>query len=174
LEPNQQHEVFGSLHSFLVLYAKKKGLPEAAAEDLFGRLRHETLEPAAGLDESWGDVPCLGQRIWSSDLKLRDVPVQPGFKLEVCTMLNDAIRSDYQDLLDAAMPLIRAINLLCVVLGARPDQQLRFPQESECFRGGGILNEWLEFFQEDLKYRVPSFLATSFSREVQDLLHKCK
>ncbi len=110
----------------------------------------------------------LGQRIWSSDLKLRDV--QPSFELEICSILNDALRSDDKDLLEAAMPLIRAINSLCVFRGARPDQQLRFPPESKCFRGGGMPNQWLGFFQVDLKYRVPGFLATSFNRQVLELM----
>jgi hypothetical protein len=166
-KPKHQHEVFGSLHSFLVLYVKRQGLLVAAAEDLFKRLQEESLQPGAGLDDALGNVSRLGQRIWSSDLKLRDV--QPDFELEICSILNDTIRTDDMDLLEAAMPLIRAINSLCVFRGARPDNQLRFPQESKCFRGGGMPNIWLGFFQVDLKYRVPGFLATSFNRQVQEL-----
>ncbi len=167
-KPKHQHEVFGSLHLLLVLYVKRKGVPDAAAEHLFERLQQESLQPGAGLDDALGDVSRLGQRLWSSDLKLQDV--EPDFELELCSILNDVIRLDDKGLLEAAMPLIRAINSLCVVRGARPDKELRFPRESKCFRGGGMPNKWLEFFEIGLKYRVPGFLATSFNRQVTALL----
>jgi hypothetical protein len=163
--PKHQHEVFGSLYAFLTLCAHKYIFLPESAEDIFKRLQEEVLKPSAGLDDALSDVARLAQRIWSSDQKLKGVP--PAFELEVCSLLNAAIRSDNESLLRAAMPLIRAINSLCVIRGARPDRLLRFPPENRCFRGGALPDEWLNFFQAGIKYRVPGFLASSFERTVR-------
>jgi hypothetical protein len=161
--PKHQHEVFGSLHSFLTLYAQQNDIRIEAAEDIFKRLQEEVLQPSAGLCDALGDVARLAQRIWSSDQKLIGAA---GCELEVCSLLNAAIRADNESLLRAAMPLIRAINSLCVIRGARPDRLLRFPPEHRCFRGGALPDSWLTFFQAGVKYRVPGFLASSFERTV--------
>jgi hypothetical protein len=163
--PKHQHEVFASLHSFLVLHGQQHGLQPEAAEDFFQRLQVDVLQPGEGLNDALSDVARLAQRIWSSDLK--PTGVHPSFELEICSLLNAAIRADDKDLLQAAMPLIRAINSLCVIRGARPDRLLRFPPEHQCFRGGALPDEWLGFYQTGVKYRVPGFLASSFEMSVR-------
>jgi hypothetical protein len=35
-----------------------------------------------------------------------------------------------------------------------------------CYRGGGLPDKHHQFFQREKKYRVPGYLATSFSKEV--------
>ena len=67
----------------------------------------------------------------------------------------------------AVAPLIRAINTLCVVRGVRPDQLLRLPPDHVCYRGGGLPADRQGFFAAGQAYRVPGFLASSFSREVR-------
>jgi hypothetical protein len=164
LHPKHQHEIFGSLHSFLAVYAKFYDLPSSVAEDFFQRLQREALQPGEGLEDALGDTARLAQRLWSSDLRLLQSPA--AHRLELCSILNSAIRGDNADFLVAVMPLIRAINALCVVRGAWPEKHLRFPPEHQCYRGIGMPDEWLPFFQPGLKFRVPGFFATSFSREV--------
>ena len=164
LQPKHQHEIFSSLHSFLALHVQRCNLASNVAEDLFQRLQRESLQPGQGLEDALGNAARLAQRIWSSDQRLLDSPV--AHRLELCSILNAAIRSDDVDLLAAAMPLIRAINALCVVRGARPDRYLGFPPEHQCYRGIGMPEEWLVFFRPGIKFRVPGFFATSFNREV--------
>jgi hypothetical protein len=164
LQPKHQHEIFGSLHSFLALYAQIHNLSSSVANDFFQRMQREALQPGEGLEDALGDAARLAQRLWSSDLRLLDSPA--AHRLELCSILNAAIRSDNADLLVTAMPLIRAINSVCVIRGARPDKHLRFPPEHQCYRGIGMPDEQLEFFQPGLKFRVPGFFATSFSRQV--------
>ena len=66
------------------------------------------------------------QRMWTSAQTLRG--------REFCFILNNATRSDEQDLVDAAAPLARGINKLCVAVPPAPP----FPPNDTCFRGGGF------------------------------------
>ncbi len=159
--------MFAALHAFLVLHAAARGLPDSAAASLFDRLQREVMQPGAGLEEVLGDVARLAQRLWTTDLRLEDVPKAAA--LEFCGLINAAIREDDDARLRAAMPLIRAINTLCVVGRERPDSQLQFPPDSTCYRGGGLPAEQAGFFVAGRAYRVPGFLASSFRREVRRL-----
>jgi hypothetical protein len=96
---------------------------------MFDRLQREVLSSDGGLEEALGDVACVAQRAWTSDQRLEGGPSGPAGR-ELCALLNAALREDDRALLEAAMPVIRAINSLCVVRGARPEQRLRFPPEN--------------------------------------------
>jgi hypothetical protein len=41
-----------------------------------------------------------------------------------------------------------------------------WPDQGLCYRGGGLPDDFKEFFRVGVKYRVPGFLATSFSEGV--------
>ena len=112
-------------------------------------------------------MPRSAQRLWTSDQRHGGDGVPPAHRREFCALLNAALRADDAALLAAAMPLIRAINSLCVVRGARPDARLRFPPDGRCFRGGGLPEEHLAFFAPGVQFRVAGYLATSFDREAR-------
>jgi hypothetical protein len=76
--------------------------------------------------------------------------------------LNQAIREDNSEQLEAAMPLIGGINQLCVTRGGSAN---RWPADNRTYRGAGLPIEHRSFFIEGKKYRVNMFLATSFKRE---------
>ena len=61
-----------------------------------------------------------------------------------------------------AASLTHGINALCLV--ARTNAHLPFPPEGEVYRGGGFDESYRGFFTPGKQYRVPGFLATSFSR----------
>jgi hypothetical protein len=119
----------------------------------------------AALEDALADMPRMGQRLWTSDQRYCGEGVPRAHQLELCSLLNAALRDDEAAPLEAAMPLIRAINSLCVVRGARPDALLRFPPADCCFRGGGLPDAHRGFFVPGRKYRVAGFLATSFDRQ---------
>ncbi len=123
-----------------------------------------------GRGDVLGDVPRVTQLLWTSDQKFCGEGVPPEHRREFCSVLNAALRNDDQELLTAAMALIRAINSLCIVRGERPEARLRFPPAHCCFRGGGLPDAHRSFFQAGLKYRVPGLLATSFDREARPSL----
>ena len=59
----------------------------------------------------------------------------------------------------------RAINSVCYARSHTPAAQ-RFPTGGVLYRGGGMDDKHRGFFVEGKKYRVPGFLATSFSEAV--------
>ena len=61
-----------------------------------------------------------------------------------------------------AASLTHGINALCLV--ARTNAHLPFPPGGEVYRGGGFDDTHIGFFTRGRQYRVPGFLATSFSR----------
>jgi hypothetical protein len=161
--PRSLRDIFDALRAFLELYARRHALPAASAEDLALRLEKE-VEARRAQSASLEEVARVAQHVWSSGQRLKDVPAP--YALELCSLLNQAIRLDDPALLAAAMPLIRSINSLCVVRGARPDRLLRFPSEGRSFRGTGVPEQFLGFFQPGTAFRVPGFLATSFDEKV--------
>ncbi len=135
---------------------------------MFTQLQRRALRDRNGLEEALGDVPRLAQRLWTSDATLDPSPGTGAVAArELCSLVNAALRYDDEELLRAALPLIRAINSLCVVRGARPERFVRHPPEHRCYRGGGLPGAHRAFFAPNQSYRVPGFLATSFDREVR-------
>jgi hypothetical protein len=161
--PTLQHELFLALHEFIHLFVKRIGLASTAATSMFERLQRGALADREGLEEALDDVPRLAQRLWTSDETL----LGGGGARELCELLNAALRGDDPELLCTALPLVRAINSLCVVRGARPEPLVRQPSDGLCYRGGGLPDSHLSFFKPGVKYRVPGFLATSFQRAVR-------
>ncbi len=119
-------------------------------------------------DEALGGVASTAQQLWTSGQRYCGDGVPPAHSREFSYMLNAALRADDPSLLVVALPLIRAINTLCVVLGARPEAHLRFPPTDCCFRGGGLPDAHRGFFAVGRKFRVPGFFATSFDREARN------
>jgi hypothetical protein len=58
--------------------------------------------------------------------------------------------------------LTRGINAMCLE-GRGMAAQLRFPPRGKVYRGGGFDSAHRDFFCVGKQYRVPGFLATSFS-----------
>ena len=81
---------------------------------------------------------------------------------EFCSLLNAAIRDDQPSLAAPAAALTRGINALC--LEGRSGAALPFPPGGDTFRGGGFDDAHQGFFTVGKQFRVPGFLATSFSQ----------
>ena len=165
--PGLQHELFLALYEFLILFA---AADHAAATNMFHRLQRGVLEDRAGLVEALEDVPRLAQRLWTSDETIKIGVSGEERAFELCELLNSVLREDNPQLLSAGLPLIRAIDSLCVLRGALPESRLPWwPVDSCCYRGGGLPDEHCCFFKSGIKYRVPGFLATSFQRSVREV-----
>mmetsp|Transcript_15838 Transcript_15838/g.42773 ORF Transcript_15838/g.42773 Transcript_15838/m.42773 type:complete len:122 (-) Transcript_15838:677-1042(-) len=83
---------------------------------------------------------------------------------EFCSFINQALRDDIEDHLQDLVPVVRAINTLCV--GRDQASKGLWPSDGICFRGGALPDKHLSFFTVGKKYRVPGFLATSFKEKV--------
>ena len=116
--------------------------------------------------DALGKAGFTAELLWTSNEKFEGVGDE--HKNELCSLLNAAIRSDEEQLMPSAARLARSINALCVVRHAGVLHDLRdFPVEGVTFRGTGFDNHYRPFFDSEpnKKYRVPGFLATSFSEK---------
>jgi hypothetical protein len=66
--------------------------------------------------------------------------------------------------MDDAATVTMGINELCLTR-CTPADAVKFPPGGRCFRGGGFDDAHRGFFTVGKKYRVPGFLATSFSED---------
>jgi hypothetical protein len=180
-------ELLGQVRDFLILHCRKLGLGDHLAKDLFKLLEAEAFKsvPSYGVDNVL-EMGYLARYLWTSDSKLGvrivdgrariDTTVPLKHRREFCFILNSALRSDDAELLSLIEPLISAINTLQVVrhinMGANVAKMV-YPKVGESgmwelYRGGGITDEGIEFFESlvDKTFRVPGFLATSTERMV--------
>jgi hypothetical protein len=158
--PDQQYEFFASVHNFLKLLCTQHTLPPSAATDLFDRLQTEAFEHPG---ELLSEIQVAATRIWTSTQKLQGAGVGRAFNVEFCSLLNRALREDAAEVMPHLAVIVRAINALCIV--RRESSSLKFPPNAVSHRGGALPKEHHSFFTVGHKYRVPMYLATSFSEE---------
>eukprot|EP00438_Fugacium_kawagutii_P023207 Skav215676 [mRNA] locus=scaffold278:75566:76081:- [translate_table: standard] len=77
--------------------------------------------------------------------------------------MNEIVREDDKMRLQPLLPLVRAMNLFLVDRGAEATE---WPEENVSYRGAGMPEEQMCFFQSGLHYRCPMFLSTSFNQGV--------
>ena len=81
-------------------------------------------------------------------------------------MINRALRDDAPAIMPSLAVLVRGINVLCITRRKPGEQKL--PPSMRTFRGGELPMQHVEFYRHRIgqKYRVPGYLATSFSEGV--------
>ncbi len=86
---------------------------------------------------------------------------------ELAFIINSLLRSDDVNAAPHLAVIVRAINTL-LITGRGDLEMVKFPPNGVTYRGGGLPDVHRSFFTAGKKYRVPGFLATSFSREVAE------
>ena len=155
-----QHELFAGIHGFIKAMCRRFGVPDAAGEDLFQRLQGESFENP---HELLSQIQVAATRIWTSTQKLQGAGVDKSLNVEFCSLINRALRDDIAHVMPHLVVVVRAINALCIV--RRETASLKFPPNSESHRGGALPLQHHAFFTAGNKYRVPMYLATSFSED---------
>ena len=158
--PELQHQLFASIHSFLTLACLRYSVPAAAANDLFHRLQGESFENPK---ELLSQIQVAATSIWTSTQKLQGAGVHKALNVEFCSLLNRALRDDAADVMQHLVVIVRAINALCIV--RRDDGGLKFPPNAVSHSGGALPRQHHDFFAVGKKYRVPMYVATSFSED---------
>lgn len=94
-----------------------------------------------------------------------------GSERELCWLVNYALDNDFEDLIQAALPLIRGFTKFCGVdrisFTHLAPHSLPDPDADgirRVYRGGGFDESHCDFFVEGKDYRNPGFVATSFSQ----------
>lgn len=161
-------DVFFCVNDFLRRYCQVHGLTSDADD---ASLRHFMVE----LQRQTGqhvDVDPLAlagptaELLWTSQLRFEGV--DPQHSKELCSLVNSAVRDDHPELAGPTARVVRSINTLCIVRGhgAGALAGLRFPPGGRTLRGSGFDNQHQDFFTVGKSYRVPGFLATSFSEAI--------
>ncbi len=158
--PELQHVLFASIHCFIVGMCERHSVPSAAGKDLFHRLQGESFENPK---ELLSQVQVAATRIWTSTQKLQGAGVDKALNVEFCSLINRALREDAADVMLHLVVIVRAINALCIV--RRESISLKFPPDDVSHRGGALPPQHRDFFAVGKKYRVPMYLATSFSED---------
>ena len=109
-----------------------------------------------GVSELVGEVGTIAIRLWTSAKKLNG--------RELCSIFNQAIRDDNEDMMPAVVMFARGINLLCITRGLMPSQATQIPGKT--YRGGALPQQHQSFFEVGKQFRTPQFLSTSKNRRV--------
>ncbi len=158
--PEMQHQLFASMHSFISIMCQCNSVPPAAGKDLFHRLQGESFENP---QELLSQIQVAATRVWTSTQKLQGVGVDKSLNVEFCSLINRALRDDIAHVMPHLVVIVRAINALCIV--RRDEKSLKFPPNAVSHRGGALPPQYHAFFTAGKKYRVPMYLATSFSED---------
>jgi serine/threonine protein kinase len=160
----QASQVFASVADFVHMYCQVHGFVSAEQTVLqrqFVQLLVRQTGAKPGVDPL-GDVGVTAELLWTSSLRMEGMGDERN--KELCNLVNAAIRTDHAELMPSTARLARSINTLCVVRCAGAGRA-EFPADGITFRGTGFDHRYRPFFDSapNKKYRVPGFLATSFS-----------
>ena len=161
-------DAFYAVNNFLRHYCRVYGLTSDADNAL---LRHfmVDLQQQTGQHVDVDPLALVGptaELLWTSPLKFEGVAEQ--HHKELCSLINAAIRDDHPELAGPTARVVRSINTLCIVRGldVAALAGLMFPPGGRTLRGSSFDNQHQDFFTVGKSYRVPGFLATSFSEAV--------
>jgi hypothetical protein len=160
-----QHQLIGAVHRIIVHYAEQHActVNEAETAEFFQHLQAEAFRHT---DELLNEVAAAAQRMWTSALLLPLGDAVNG--REFCSILNEAIREDLSETAFDTAIVVRTINQLLLTRRVTDGEQVRFPPAATCWRGGVLPDHHRDFFKPGTKFRVPGYLATSFSENTAD------
>ncbi|KAK3240111.1 hypothetical protein CYMTET_50022 [Cymbomonas tetramitiformis] len=170
-----------------VVEARKKTFSRSLEVDLVAACGKQP----AGLVQQLSSLDIVYQRLWTSGKKVNVAPEDAAaYEQELCSLINNAIRSDAEEVIEVTAQLARNINKPLVT----DPRQNGVPNELPanlgdcsmdhsdsmkcyvCWRGGGFGREpqLREFFTKGKEYRVPMFLATSFKKRIAlNFMRRC-
>ncbi|KAK3269657.1 hypothetical protein CYMTET_21915 [Cymbomonas tetramitiformis] len=182
---------------FLKCYLNWLGLPMEVVDERITTfstsLGNDLLEACgvgqACLVQQLSSLDIVFQRLWTSGKKVNVAPKDAAsYEQELCSLINNAIRSDAEEVIEVTAQLARNINKPLVTIPRQNGVPNKLPANLSdcsmdhsdscyvCWRGGGFGREPLlrEFFKEGKEYRAPMFLATSFKkRTALNFMRRC-
>ena len=159
-----------SVKSLLQVYGEKHGYEW---EQCYERLYREAFKNDSTVSALKQNAAHAAQYLWTSAQRMTKrapsastlhaaaaaatTPSQPD-SLELCSVINAAIRADEPKQIIHVVTIVRGINKLCVTQnreGTEWGASMPFPKGGLCYRGTGFDNKFRGFFTIGKKYRVP-------------------
>ena len=160
--PGYQHELFKAVYELLLVYCRLTNLERPVAEAFFQTLQRQAFKKA---EELLDEVPAVAQRLWTSTEVMALAPLE--HRRELSFIINSLLRSDHREAAPFLAVIARGVNTLLIT--RRTDaHEIISPPNGVVYRGGGLSDQHRQFYHVGKKYRVPGFLATSFSQEVAE------
>ena len=161
------HQVMAQLDTFLYTFVHAYGITAEAdgrldpfLAALQGQVQAHADGPSNQLLTEVGDTAEL---LWTSAETFAGMGE---FNKQLCSLLNRAIRDDHPDLAASTAAMARSLRELCVIAPRGGAAAPEFPDGGITWRGTGFDDSMRDFFTEGKEYRVPGFLATSFSEAI--------
>ena len=108
-----------------------------------------------GVDEIIGEVGTIAIRLWTSAQTLQN--------RELCSIFNEAIRNDNQELMPSVVLFAKGLNMLCIT---RRMMSSAIQNPEKTYRGGALPQQHHSFFEVGKQFRIPQFLSTSKNEQV--------
>ena len=177
------HEVFSKIKDVVEAYCNTNGIsigslrfkeydgPQALKK--YGTAVHdEVFKSIEDLNkELLHDVGAICARLYSATTKLQ-IDEQSSSR-EMCFFMNHALRSDDHACLTSVLPIVHRLNQHITTELRKSQQHEDLPPEMSLlrdgyhvsYRGGGMKDEYKDFFRIGMKYRSNQYISTSFQRE---------
>ena len=136
------------------MFAKLKGISDEEFHRFIGTL-HREVGVLGGVDELIGEVGTIAIRLWTSAQTLQN--------RELCSIFNEAIREDYEEMMPSVVVFAKGLNMLCITRRMVPSQ-IRFAEKT--YRGGALPQQHHSFFEVGKQFRTPQFLSSSKNQRV--------
>jgi hypothetical protein len=121
------------------LFSDRSHCYRTAGTFLFNRLSLDAMQRPG---EMVLNVSAAAQRLWTSTQRLEDVP--PQHYVELCSMINRALRDDAPEVMPSLAVMVRGINVMCITRRKPSEQKL--PPAMRTFRGGELPMQHVEFY----------------------------
>mmetsp|Transcript_13418 Transcript_13418/g.20713 ORF Transcript_13418/g.20713 Transcript_13418/m.20713 type:complete len:270 (-) Transcript_13418:155-964(-) len=154
--PRLQFHVFSAVEELVETYAKQQSIPKAEVHTFIEALQNKTLSQG-GVEELMGKLETVAIRLWTSSEMLRN--------RELCSIFNEAIRTDNASMMPSVVRFARGLNMLCVNCVSNAD----FEWPELTYRGGALPKKHHSFFVKGKQFRAPQFLSTSEDKSIANL-----
>jgi len=154
--PSFQDELMLSVRKLVAWYAQQNGYDQKLVIDYFERVQKNAFK--AGKEEQYksDSIPFIAVRLWTTAERFAD-------KVELCSILNKALRDDCSEIMALVAVIVRALNMQCV--SRLSGKHIKWPKSNVTYRGTNMPRAAMMWYTQGKEYRVPMYLATSSDEE---------
>ena len=150
--PQFQSLLMESVRHLVTWYAQQNGIDQKQVIDYYERVQQNAFTAGKNDHFKSGSIPFVSLRLWTTAERFAD-------KVELCSILNKALRDDSAEIMGHVAIIVRAINMQCV--SRFSGKHIKWPKSNTTYRGTSMPRAALMWYTQGKEYRVPMYLATS-------------